>query len=586
MLHVCRGLGNDKPVNEIQVNPKGRTVPPSISVPLFQSKDENRSHCNIRPLRAVGAYCGRSYTLGMTESSRHSIRPSSYEAIVLDLDGVITRTAKVHAAAWKAMFDDFLSKHYAGGARVYPFSIDSDYRRYVDGKPRYDGVRSFLASRDITLPEGKPDDPPGERTVCGLGNRKNVLFLQKLESDGVEVYASTLSLIRGLRGYGYRVAVVSSSRNCLEVMDAAGITELFDARVDGEDLQRYQLKGKPAPDMFLEACRRLDCTPAWSVEDAVAGVEAASAAGFSCVIGVNRGDAEETLRRHGADIVVNDLSEIALSEDNSDLSQSWHLPSAFQRLEAFTPGAGEELALFLDYDGTLTPIVAHPNDAVLSDSMRHTLYRLSALCELAIISGRDLADVRKRVGIKGIWYAGSHGFDIEGPDAQHTQYQEGIEYLPQLDEAEQALHEQLDAIPGSLVERKRFAIAAHYRRVAEADTRRFKRLVEEIHYSFPGLTLSQGKKILELRPDIDWDKGKALQWMMRFLSIDPEQAVVAYIGDDTTDEDAFRAIAPSGIGVLVARSPHPTRASCRLDDSDAVERFLNRLADTLEAAPA
>jgi alpha,alpha-trehalase len=510
-----------------------------------------------------------------------SLSPQHFDAVVLDLDGVITRTAKLHAAAWKAMFDAYLANRASDGAPQPPFDIERDYRGYVDGKPRYAGVQSFLAARGIDLPQGAPDDPPQRDTVCGLGNRKNRLFLERLQSDGVEVYASSLALIRALRRAGLGTAVVSSSRNCQAVLEAAEITELFDVRVDGSDLQRLDLSGKPAPDMFREASRRLGSDPrrTLGVEDAVAGVQAAHAAGYGCVIGVDRTGHAEELRRHGADLVVRDLGELRLLDAAEQPAAA--LPSALEHLDAILAADRQSPALFLDYDGTLTPIVRHPDEAVLSDTMRATLQRLVKTCELAIISGRDLADVRARVGIDGIWYAGSHGFDIVGPEGERSEYQEGIDYLPLLDRAERRLREAVAEVPGCLVERKRFSLAVHYRQVAEPRLDAVRQAVEQAQATIPGLRLSRGKKVLELQPDIDWDKGKALRWLMRTLEIDAARFVPVYIGDDVTDEDAFRELADDGVGILVSREPQPTRARYRLEDPDQVARFLQRLARRL-----
>lgn len=514
-----------------------------------------------------------------------TLSPKHFDAVVLDLDGVVTRTAEVHAAAWKILFDDFLAKRTPAGEQYVPFDIETDYRRYVDGKPRYDGVRSFLEARGIDLPYGDPQDEPGQETVCGLGNRKNQLFREKLRADGVQLYDSSIALIHALRHAGIRTAVVSSSRNCQMVLEVAGIADLFDARVDGTDLQRLELAGKPAPDMFQEANRRLDSDPRRTVgvEDATAGVEAAKAAGFACVIGVDRSGQGDALRAHGADLVVSDLGELrVVTGAEETLAAGSPLPSALDCLDEIIPRRHQELALFLDYDGTLTPIVSHPDDAVLADSMRTTLKRLSGLCDLAIISGRDLADVRERVGIEDIWYAGSHGFDIAAPGGDRTQYQEGTEYLPTLGAAEQALRDELAAFSGCLVERKHFSIAVHYRGLSDDEVPAVKRMVEKIHAKHPGLRLSGGKKILELQPDIDWNKGKALRWVMETLNMDPVRFIPIYIGDDVTDEDAFRELQADGIGILVGQVEQPTRASYCLEDPAAVEEFLNRLGDTLE----
>ena len=331
-----------------------------------------------------------------------------FDAVVFDLDGVITQTAKLHAAAWKSMFDDFLATRARVDKKYVPFDIKADYLAYVDGKPRYDGVRSFLESRGIDLPVGNADDDSGLETVCGLGNRKDALYQQKLQSNGVEVFDSSVNLLRLLRQAGLRTAVVSSSRNCKDVLKAAGIADLFDARVDGIELDQLQMAGKPAPDMFREASRRLDSHPLRTVgiEDATAGVQAAKSAGFGCVVGVNRGDQASALRGHGADIVVADLGELRVVTGSGDLPSDRQLPSALDHLDGILPGDVREPAVFLDYDGTLSPIVSHPDDAVLSDTMRATLNRLSSLCPVAIVSGRDLSDVRERVAIEGIWYAG------------------------------------------------------------------------------------------------------------------------------------------------------------------------------------
>jgi beta-phosphoglucomutase family hydrolase len=243
-------------------------------------------------------------------------RARSIEAVLFDMDGVITRTARTHAAAWKQLFDAFLAaRAERNGAPFWPFDRDHDYRRYVDGKARYDGVRSFLASRGITLPEGDPAEPPEAETVCGLGNRKNGYFLERLRRDGAEVYPGSLALVRTLRERGFRVAVISASHNARQVLEAAGVLELFDAKVDGVDARELGLPGKPDPALFLEAARRLGVPPrcAAVVEDALAGVQAGRRGGFALVIGVDRDGHPEELRAAGADLVVGDLAELDLA---------------------------------------------------------------------------------------------------------------------------------------------------------------------------------------------------------------------------------------------------------------------------------
>jgi beta-phosphoglucomutase family hydrolase len=239
--------------------------------------------------------------------------PASVRACLFDLDGVLTETAKVHAAAWKEMFDHYLRARAAETNEDFvPFDQTKDYDTYVDGKPRYDGVRSFLASRQIELPEGHPDDPPSAQTVHGLGNRKNEIVLRKIHEQGVQAYEGSLRYVEAARDAGLRRAVVSSSTNCRDVLVAAGIEDLFEARIDGVVAEREHLKGKPAPDTFLAGARALDVTPdaAAVYEDALAGVEAGRAGGFGCVVGVDRVGQAEALREHGASIVVQDLAEL------------------------------------------------------------------------------------------------------------------------------------------------------------------------------------------------------------------------------------------------------------------------------------
>jgi beta-phosphoglucomutase family hydrolase len=243
--------------------------------------------------------------------------PASVEAVIFDLDGVVTDTATVHRVAWKQLFDDFLRHRAAQTGEPFAEFTDADYLTYVDGKPRYDGAASFLASRGIALPYGDPSDEPGSGTLCGLANRKNDLFQKVLSDHGVTRFETSVALIVELRGRGVRTAVVSSSRNCREVVERAGLTALFDAMVDGSVADELGLPGKPDPAMFLEAARRLEVPAARTavVEDAVSGVEAGRRGGFAPVIGVDRVGQAGELLRHGADIVVQDLGELLTSKD-------------------------------------------------------------------------------------------------------------------------------------------------------------------------------------------------------------------------------------------------------------------------------
>ena len=238
-------------------------------------------------------------------------RLDGLDGVLFDLDGVLTQTAKVHAEAWKQLFDAVLPGLKDKGGDTAPFALPSDYLRHLDGKPRYDGVRAFLEARRIVLPDGDPGDEPGDGTVCAIGNRKDALFAEALKDHGVETFPGSVALLRRLRGAGKRTACVSSSRNTHAVLESAGLSDDFDAVVDGNDLDTGHLAGKPAPDGFLEGARRLGLSPdrAAVVEDATAGVVAGKAGGFALVIGVDRGAGEKALREAGADLVLRDLAE-------------------------------------------------------------------------------------------------------------------------------------------------------------------------------------------------------------------------------------------------------------------------------------
>jgi beta-phosphoglucomutase family hydrolase len=239
--------------------------------------------------------------------------PSEIRACLFDLDGVLTKTAQVHAAAWKEMFDEFLrSRAVATGGDFVPFDSVREYEEYIDGRLRYDGVRTFLSARGIDLPEGDPTDPPGAETICGLGNRKNELLLALIRSRGVEAYPGAVDYVSAVREAGLQRAVVSASKNCHDILLAAGIEGLFEEVIDGIVAEREQLRGKPEPDTFLAAADALDVPPAEAAvfEDALAGVAAGRAGRFGFVVGVNTSGQGEALREHGADIVVSDLADL------------------------------------------------------------------------------------------------------------------------------------------------------------------------------------------------------------------------------------------------------------------------------------
>jgi trehalose-phosphatase len=263
------------------------------------------------------------------------------------------------------------------------------------------------------------------------------------------------------------------------------------------------------------------------------------------------------------------------------------LPSAVECFEEIAERLeGMRAALFLDYDGTLTPIVDRPEEAKLPLPVKEALKALCERCVVAIISGRDLEDVRSRVGIRTLFYAGSHGFDIAGPETMHVQNQQGSDYLPALAKAEQVLRERVLRISGVQVERKRFGIAVHYRNVAARDTERLKFVVEEVAALFPVLRRTEGKKVYELQPGIEWDKGKALTWLLDMLHLDRPDVLPLYVGDDATDEDAFKVVSERGLGIVIEEASRETLAQYVLANPREMQVFLERLLALLSAGGA
>jgi alpha,alpha-trehalase len=524
----------------------------------------------------------------LQKTSRETI--SLPAAVIFDMDGVVTDTAEAHAKAWKRLFDAFLeARAEQSGGDFEPFDPESDYRTYVDGKPRYDGVKSFLDARGIDLPFGEPEDPPDRATVCGLGNRKNQYFHEWLAENPVKTYPSSVKLARDLRAAGIKTAVFTSSRNGEAVLESAGLKELFDTRVDGKDLARLGIPGKPDPAMLCEAASRLGATPQETavVEDAISGVEAGARGRFGLVIGIDRGDYGEALAGHGADLVVRDLGELDFEHQDGFKLKTLKTLMPVREVKAKLRErlGGRTVAAFLDYDGTLTPIVEDHTQAFLAEDMRESVAGLAQRCTVGIISGRDLADLKDLVGLDRLVYAGSHGFDIEAPGRGRETLQKGKEFLPDLDAAEKALRDALQDIEGHAVERKRFAIAVHYRRVAGQDVGAVEDAVDEVIAQHDNLRKGHGKKVFQVQPRIDWNKGKAVRWLLERLELDRPDVLPVYVGDDITDEDAFRALSGWGLGIAVGDEDRRTAADFSLASPDEVQDFLHFLTSAIDETP-
>ncbi len=340
-----------------------------------------------------------------------TINPELYDAVLFDLDGVVTRTEDTHAKAWKKLFDEYLSKKSAID-KYQPFDASKDYIKYVDGKPRYKGVASFIASRNITLPYGSVDDAPDQESICGLGNRKNQLFAELLKKEGVKVYESTIVLIKELRKNGFKTAIVSSSKNCHQIISSAGIEPLFDARVDGVVSENLGLSGKPEPDIFAEAAKQLntDASRCVVVEDALSGVEAGVKGGFGLVIGVNRGNQEEQLKQKGADLVIDDLNEIdvgVLLKDLPDALKAYH--KIMQQI------GGKEIVILIAYDSILSHMANLPEKTSLSQEIKEILTDMSGQFTVIVTCQKKAEHLREKVKIENIYYADNDGTTIVGP---------------------------------------------------------------------------------------------------------------------------------------------------------------------------
>jgi alpha,alpha-trehalase len=508
-----------------------------------------------------------------------------FRAVILDLDGVVTRTAAIHARAWKLMFDRFLLDYSRSiGRELAPLDPVLDYGKYIDGRPRYEGAAAFLQARGIDLPRGTPGDPPGTATIYGLGNRKNELYLELLDKEGAQVFEDTLEMIRRWRGEGLKIAVISASRNCRRVLSSSGLTSLFDSVVDGVDSERQGIKGKPAPDIFLFAARQLSVDPgqATVIEDAPAGAGAGKTGGFGLVVGVSRAEnTVELLYCAGADVVVGSLRDLRFPR--AILPRPARCTpaalDAFDRILA--ESAGSKTPVFLDYDGTLTPIVSRPEDAVLSDTMRRAVQSLADVATVVIISGRGLEDIRSRVALEGLWYAGSHGFEVRGPDGLIMEPGGAASFLADLDEAQHEADRAFKSIKGVIVERKKFSLAIHYRLAAPDAFEGISSMIEELGHRHPRLAIAHGKMVHELRPALNWDKGKAVVWITRKIFGGSERVYPLYIGDDVTDEDAFREVRGWGAGILVGDHGQASRADYRLENTDQVFEFIESLAERL-----
>jgi trehalose 6-phosphate phosphatase len=357
--------------------------------------------------------------------------------------------------------------------------------------------------------------------------------------------------------------------------DKSLVKQLRDAGVGSDQIHRSDSGA------LLEAADRLSVRPGRCAVVAATGngVQAARAGGFALVVAIDPTGHGEDLRSHGADAVITDLREIRVRTGDRRMSE---LPDGLQALDVVT---GQHPAVFFDFDGTLSDIVENPNSARLVDGAADALTSLTAHCPVAILSGRDLADVRQRIGLPGIWYAGSHGFELTGPDGAHHQNAEAAASIPVLAEAGAALADQLGNLPGVVVENKRFGVAVHYRNAPRDQVGEVAAAVRRAGQR-TSLRVTTGREVIELRPNVNWDKGKTLRWVIDHIRSDeqPGPLLPIYLGDDITDEDAFDAVRNDGIGIVVRHGDDGDRATAAryaLDNPDRAREFTERLADQL-----
>jgi alpha,alpha-trehalase len=404
-----------------------------------------------------------------------------------------------------------------------------------------------------------------------------VLFdLDSALTDDAPLFGATVDLARKLQGIGVAAAAYSSSPQCQQALKAAGVDDLFGVCIDGIAGELGPAE-KPDPAVLLEATRRLGVRPQRCVvvENSAAGVAAARDGGFALVVGIDGTGRADDLARHGADVVLSDLADVAVRTGDRRISELPNALASYGQLIGIT--SARESILFLDYDGTLSPIVSDPAAARLVDGAAEALELVAGVCPVAILSGRDLADVRSRVDIPGVWYAGSHGFELTGPDGTHHQNEAAAVFIPILERAAAELGTSLAQIPGVRVEHKRFAVAVHYREVAQE---RVGEIVAAAHQlgARDGLRATSGRKLVELRPDLDWDKGTTLAWIRDRIDASGSLLPI-YIGDDLTDEDAFDAVKFDGIGIVVGHDEdgdRKTAARFTLQSPDQVRDFIQR----------
>lgn len=484
------------------------------------------------------------------------------KAFIFDLDGVLTQTHELHAKAWQQVFSSFGD-----------FDINSDYQSYIDGRTREEGIKAFLASRGLVR---------NEHQIRELAEQKNRFFLEMLEQEGPHVIEESVSFLKMLREQNIPMAVVSSSRNCHTILKKAGISDFFKVVVEPHVVEPQSLRSKPYPDYFLHASQILQVAPdaCAVIEDSVAGIRAAKAGLFKKVYGLSihqNTEHEKALQKAGADRIINSLWEV---EETSDL---YPLPNALTSFEKiFPPGHFKRYFIFLDFDGTLSPIVPDPAEAVPLSGVLELIRECSLYFPIAIITGRDSDVIKRLINLPSLYYAACHGFEITGPENYHYTLEEAQKLKPLFDLAQEHLTIKLGAFPGIVIERKRYGLAFHYRMISSTKLR--STIIETIKdycLDHPSLRFMKGEEVIELQPRLDWDKGKALLKLYEVLQLDPDDSPPLYCGDGQTDEDAFREMQNWGIPILASEELRLTLARYHLKGPFEIKLFLEKIVQYL-----
>ncbi len=495
------------------------------------------------------------------------------KAYIFDLDGVLTQTHDLHARAWNKLFQEFLLKRrqesHNKNEDLHDYDAKKDYQNLLDGKPRLEGIKSFFKSRNI---------PIEEKLIVDLGEKKNIFYQELLEREGPHLARESVSFIQKLKEHNIPMAVVSSSRNCRLILKMAGIDDYFKVIIDPQIAESKHLRGKPRPDYFIEAAQKLnkqqnECA---IVEDSLAGIKAGKDGHFKKVYAIKLDkdkQAMEKLKAEGADQVLSSLWEI------KEAQELLTLPDALDVFKSIFPeNEKKNYFLFLDFDGTLSPIVAEPEKARPLEGIKEIVQRCSELSPVCIITGRDTEVIKKLLPLTDIYYAACHGFEITGPKGYHYELPEALALIPAFDRAQHLLTLRLSGMEGLIIERKKFGLAFHYRKMgSDSVIATLKKEIQEYCLNHPEFRFQLGEKVIEIQPHLNWDKGKALLKLYQVLNLKMKDTPPLYLGDGNTDEDAFREMRECGIPVLASIEVRPTLARYHLKGPEEAKKFLETI---------